>query len=83
MALSIKSDDADCLARDLASTTGEPLTEAVLVALRERLDRERSRRGTPMSTRLRRLASNVAALPIVDARSPEKIVGYDRNGLPG
>ena len=40
MALSIKSDEADRLARELAAETGETLTEAVVVALKERLDRE-------------------------------------------
>jgi antitoxin VapB len=44
MALSIKTDEADALARKLAKLTGENLTEAVTVALRERLARERGRR---------------------------------------
>jgi antitoxin VapB len=43
MALSIKTDEADHLARALAKLTGETMTEAVTVALRERLDRERER----------------------------------------
>jgi len=46
MALSIKTDEADRLARDLARLTGETMTEAVTVALRERLARERVRRQT-------------------------------------
>ena len=45
MALSIKSDEADQLARELAAETGETLTEAVVIALRERLDREHARRA--------------------------------------
>jgi len=40
MALSIKDPDADKLARALAERTGETLTEAVINALRERLERE-------------------------------------------
>jgi antitoxin VapB len=36
MALIIKSDEADRLARDLAAETGETLTEAVETAHRER-----------------------------------------------
>ncbi|MCB9530155.1 MAG: type II toxin-antitoxin system VapB family antitoxin, partial [Myxococcales bacterium] len=39
MALSIKNDEADRLARELAALTGESLTEAVVVSLRERLAR--------------------------------------------
>ena len=44
MALSIKTDEADRLARELARLTGETMTEAVTAALRERLVRERARR---------------------------------------
>jgi antitoxin VapB len=44
MALSIKTAEADELARSLARLTGESMTEAVTAALRERLARERVRR---------------------------------------
>ncbi len=52
MALSIKSDEADRLARELTAETGETLTEAVEIALRERLDREHARHAASMRTRL-------------------------------
>jgi len=45
MALSIKTDEADALARKLVRLTGETMTEAVTVALRERLSREQARRA--------------------------------------
>ncbi len=45
MALSIKTAEADHLARALAQVTGETMTDAVTVALRERLARERARRA--------------------------------------
>jgi antitoxin VapB len=45
MALSIKSEEADRLARALARLTGESMTEVVTTALRERLARERARRA--------------------------------------
>jgi antitoxin VapB len=82
MALSIKSDEADRLARDLAAETGETLTESVVIALRERLDRQRAMHGTSMRARLARLAGDVAAMPVIDSRTPEEIVGYDKDGLP-
>ena len=82
MALSIKSDEADQLARELAAETGETLTEAVVIALRERLDREHARHAASMRTRLARLAADVAALPVADSRAPEEIIGYDDAGLP-
>ncbi|MDQ4043975.1 MAG: type II toxin-antitoxin system VapB family antitoxin, partial [Chloroflexota bacterium] len=43
MALSIKNPEAERLARELARTTGESLTQAVTAALRERLVRETGR----------------------------------------
>jgi antitoxin VapB len=44
MAPSIKTEEADRLARTLARLTGETMTQAVTVALRERLAREQERR---------------------------------------
>ena len=81
MALSIKSEEADRLARELADRTGESITTAVEVALRERLQRERSA-GPGIADRLRRLAQDTGELPVEDGRTPEEIVGYDQHGLP-
>jgi antitoxin VapB len=63
MALSIKTAEADELARSLARLTGESMTEAVTTALRERLARERARRETAASlpTRLTALSSQLRA----------------------
>jgi antitoxin VapB len=83
MALSIKTEEADRLARELAAATGESLTEAVTTALRERLERVRMRRQqVDIDFRMERLAVEYAALPIQDRRSVEDILGYDDAGLP-
>ena len=82
MALSIKSNKADRLARELAAETGETLTEAVEIALGERLDREHGRHAGNMRARLRRLAADVAAMEVADGRRPDEIIGYDDAGLP-
>jgi antitoxin VapB len=82
MALSIKSGEADRLARELAAETGETLTEAVETALRERLEREQARHEAGMSARLNRLTSDVAGMRVADTRTPEEIIGYDDAGLP-
>lgn len=42
MALSIKTEEADRLARELSRLTGETLTDAITQAMRERLERLRS-----------------------------------------
>lgn len=84
MALSIKDPEADRLARELAERTGETLTEAVIVALRDRLKRERGRsRPRPLREELAEIRRRCAALPVLDERSPEEILGYDERGLPG
>jgi antitoxin VapB len=82
VALSIKNDEADRLARALAEETGESLTDAVVVALRERLERQRRRRGPAVAVRLGRLADELAELPTLDDRSADEIIGYDEHGLP-
>ncbi len=45
MGLNIKNDETCLLARDLARLTGETMTGAITVALRERLARERRQRN--------------------------------------
>jgi antitoxin VapB len=80
MHLSIKNDEAHKLATELARLTGENLTSAVTVALRERLARERRRRNTDaVVARLMRIGSHYAALPDT-GRSPDEILGYDEHG---
>jgi antitoxin VapB len=63
MALSIKTAEADELARSLARLTGESMTEAVTAALRERLARERARRaaGVGLPARLTALSGQLRA----------------------
>jgi antitoxin VapB len=80
MALSIKNDEADRLARQLAETTGESITEAIVTALRQRLEREQRRAGT--ARKLLDLADEVTRYPVLDGRPPEEILAYDERGLP-
>jgi antitoxin VapB len=83
MALSIKDPEADRLARELAARTGETLTEAVVVALRERLTREVGRtRATPLCEELATIRRRCADLPVVDTRAGDEVIGYDQHGLP-
>jgi antitoxin VapB len=83
MALSIKHQEADRLARELAARTGESLTDAIIGALRERLQRERARRRPArLRDEIRAIRQRCAALPVRDRRSPDAILGYDDQGLP-
>ena len=82
MAFSIKNPEADRLARELAAATGENITEAVLAALRERLVRVNSQRDEAFFDDMRAIARRCAALPELDSRSADEILGYDEHGLP-
>ncbi|MGH9209286.1 MAG: type II toxin-antitoxin system VapB family antitoxin [Acidimicrobiales bacterium] len=82
MALSIKNPEADRLARELANTTGESLTDAVVNALQERLERAQRQRSAGVGQRLRRLAAEVQDIRVIDLRHADDIIGYDDDGLP-
>ncbi len=77
MALRLKDKETDRLAREVASLTGETLTEAIRKALAERLERERLRRGgrQRLADRLLEIGAHCAALPDQDMRTPDEIVG--------
>ncbi|KZD10003.1 type II toxin-antitoxin system VapB family antitoxin [Oceanibaculum pacificum] len=82
MALSIKDDEADRLARELAKRTGESLTEAVTQALKERLQRLQLQKHRSLADELDDIALRCARLPRQDGRSADDIIGYDEYGLP-
>jgi antitoxin VapB len=83
MPLSIRNAKAEALARDVAARTGETMTEAIVVALEERLARLRSRRETTVAARqLLRIARRIKRRRTRDRRTPEAILGYDKHGLP-
>jgi len=83
MTLHIRHPEADRLARRLSATTGKPLTQVVIEALRGRLEREERRRGFPrLKDQLMAISRRAAALPRRTGRSAEEILGYDERGLP-
>jgi antitoxin VapB len=82
MALSIKNDRAEQLARSVAEKTGDTLTGAITRALEERLERIRGpKEGPELAARLRAISERCAALPDVDSRPENEILGYDEHGL--
>ena len=84
MALNIKSDEADQLARELSGLTGETITEAVTQALKERLDRRKREtdtvRRTARGAAIDAICRRAAKLPVRDPRSADEILGYDDRG---
>ena len=83
MPLNLKSPEADRLARELASATGETITRAVTIALSERLARRR-RTGRPaLLAELQAIRRRTGRLRRRDKRSAEEILGYDKDGAFG
>jgi antitoxin VapB len=80
--LNIKNDEAHRLAREIADLTGESLTSAVTVALRERLARIKDER-TGLAERLLAIGRDCAAHmkePWLTVEHGELL--YDERGLP-
>ena len=86
MALSIKNREVEALARELARISRQPITEAVRQSLARELERQKIiARATPkagLAERLMAIGREVAAMPVLDDRTPDEILGYDENGLP-
>ncbi len=83
MALSIKDPETDRLARAVADATGESITEAIRRALEERLARVKAHHASyRLETAVRRVQERLVALPVLDARDPDELLGYDEHGVP-
>jgi len=83
MALSIKDPETERLARALAARTGESITVATRRAIEERLKRTGAlARKAALLEDMEAMQRRLSALPILDARTADEIVGYDENGLP-
>ena len=83
MSLNIKNKETHRLIAELAELTGESLTAAVTIAVRERLERVRQENGVGLSTRLLAIGQDCAARlkePYRSADHGELL--YDERGLP-
>jgi antitoxin VapB len=83
MALNIKNEETQMLAKALARLTGESLTAAITEAVRERLDRVRGEQGTSLADRLVKIGKDCAA----HLQEPYRSVDhgellYNEKGLP-
>ena len=84
MSLNIKNDETCRLAGELARLTGETMTGAITVALRERLEREkRERSAEALARELRAIGERCASLlgPGPSAVEHGDLL-YDEHGLP-
>lgn len=79
--MNLKNPEAERLVDEVRRVTGETRTQAVIRALEERLVRLQGRRRSPdLADTLRDIARRCRALPDVDTRTPDEILGYDDDG---
>lgn len=85
MGLSIKSAKTEKSVRELASRKGIGVTAAIQLAVDNELLRDRFYPGDDWALRLEDVQSiqrRSLALPVLDTRSDDEILGYDAFGLP-
>ena len=83
MALSIRNPKAEKLARELAAESGENITQAIIHALEERLQRLRGRsKAIDLAEELMKISKRCSEIPDQDQRSPDEILGYGPKGVP-
>jgi antitoxin VapB len=83
MSLNIKNENTTRLAHELAGLTGESLTAAVTVAVRERLHRLQQSKRRPLSERLLKIGQDCAAHlkePFLTVEHGDLL--YDEKGIP-
>lgn len=83
MALNFRNAEANLLAAEVNYLAGETTTDALILALQERLPRQRDatpRKDLCLANHLVQIALRCAARPIRDPRSAEEIWGYDAIG---
>jgi antitoxin VapB len=81
--------DTERLANKLAEATGKPLPTIVKEAIAAKAEaagvslRGRKRlSGQDLIDRMTAISDGCAALPVLDPRSPEEMIGYDEFGVP-
>ena len=83
MGLNIKNKEAHRLAEELAKLTGDSMTTAVTIALRERLERVRREQCVSLADRLLKIGKDCAAHLKEPFRSADHgDLLYDERGLP-
>ncbi len=82
MAISIRNPEAERLAREVAARSGENITKAIIHSLEERLQRLTDQQRVPARVQeLRAIAKRCKALPDLDPRPADVILGYNEHGV--
>ncbi len=77
--LYIKNPRAHRLAQQVSKRLGVTLSDAVITALEEKLQQT----SRPLDrAKVNAICDKIAALPVLDSRTPDEILGYDAFGIP-
>lgn len=83
MSINIKNSHAEYLVHELTRLTGKSITQTVILALEEKLKKEKGRgsvRG--LKDEIMDISARCSKLPTLDERSSEVILHYNESGLP-
>lgn len=81
MTLILDDEETSRLAQEVAELAGEPVQLAVRAALAERKARLQQRGKPSRAELMLEAAREFAALPDIDSRTPDEIIGYDEIGM--
>lgn len=82
MALSIRNPRAEKLAREIVAMSGGNITQVIIKALEDQLERLRGRRTyTDTVKEIMTISSRCSSIPDIDERSPDEILGYNKIGV--
>jgi len=81
MALSIRNVLAGKLARDAAKESGEIMTQSIIHALEDRLEKlQGKRKPNDLFQEIQGIGKRCTSLPNIDKRSADQILGYNDHG---
>lgn len=82
MPLSIRNERAEFLAREVGNLTGKSITQVIIDALEEKLERLKgSRLSSNTFEEVMAISRRCSTLPDIDHRSVDEILGYDEFGV--
>lgn len=80
MSVHVLEPEVEELVVRLTALTGETENDAILKAVQQRLDALSSSETEARLSRMRAISARIAAMPVLDDRSADEIMGYNEHG---
>jgi antitoxin VapB len=82
MALSIRNPQAEKLAKEIIALDGGNVTQVIINALQDQLERLRRRTAhVDIEKEIMNISRRCSSIPDIDKRDPDEILGYNSNGV--